>query len=123
MPVNSHEQFRRHLLAGIDPMGGIVTSYLKSPQGQEMIRNYLSTPEGQQAICEFATSPKGREVMKQVLPGHPQLYVPATGSPGGSRPETQRNSLKKILFYSEYPFFQFLSPLGQETRDEPVAAE
>ena len=56
-------------MAGIDPMGGIVTSYLKSPQGQEMIRNYLATPEGRQAICEFATSPKGRETMKQVLPG------------------------------------------------------
>jgi hypothetical protein len=55
-------------LAGIDPMGGIVTAYLKSAQGQEMIRNYLATPEGRQAICEFATSPKGRETMKQVLP-------------------------------------------------------
>jgi hypothetical protein len=56
MPVNSQLKFRRHLLAGIDPMGGIVTSYLKSPQGQ-------------QAICEFATSPNNRETMKQVLPG------------------------------------------------------
>jgi hypothetical protein len=50
-------------------MGGMVTSYLKSPQGQEMIRSYLSTPEGQQTICEFVASKKGREVMKQILPG------------------------------------------------------
>jgi len=53
----------------VDPMKGIITSYLASPQGQEMIRDYLSSPEGQKAICEFVTTPKGREAMKQVLPG------------------------------------------------------
>jgi hypothetical protein len=53
----------------LDPMKGIITSYLASSQGQEMIRNYLSSPEGQKAICEFVTTPKGREAMKQVLPG------------------------------------------------------
>jgi len=53
----------------IDPMKGMITSYLASPQGQEMIRDYLSSPEGQKAICEFVTTPKGREAMKQVLPG------------------------------------------------------
>lgn len=61
--------WRRHRLAGMDPMKGMITSYLASPQGQEMIRNYLSSPEGQKAICEFVTTPKGREAMKQVLPG------------------------------------------------------
>jgi hypothetical protein len=53
----------------MDPMKGMITSYLASPQGQEMIRNYLSSPEGQKAICEFVTTPKGRQAMKQVLPG------------------------------------------------------
>jgi hypothetical protein len=52
----------------IDPMKGMITSYLASPQGQEMIRNYLSSPEGQKAICEFVATPKGREAMKQILP-------------------------------------------------------
>ena len=52
----------------IYPMKGMITSYLASPQGQEMIRNYLSSPEGQKAICEFVATPKGREAMKQVLP-------------------------------------------------------
>jgi len=56
-------------MAGTDPMKGMITSYLASPQGQEMIRDYLSSPEGQQMICEFVTTPKGRETMKQVLPG------------------------------------------------------
>ena len=49
-------------------MKNMLTSYLASPQGQEMIRNYLSSSEGQQAICNFVTTPKGRAVMKQVLP-------------------------------------------------------
>jgi hypothetical protein len=49
-------------------MKGMITSYLASPQGQEMIRNYLSSPEGHRAICEFVATPKGRTVMKQVLP-------------------------------------------------------
>jgi hypothetical protein len=49
-------------------MKRMVTLYLATPQGQEMILNYLSSPEGQQAICEFVTTPKGRAVMKQVLP-------------------------------------------------------
>lgn len=53
----------------IDPMKGMITSYLASPQGQEMIREYLSSPEGQKAICDFVNTPKGKEAMKQVLPG------------------------------------------------------
>jgi hypothetical protein len=67
IPVNSHKKSKGDI--NVDPMKGIITSYLASPQGQEMIRNYLSLPEGQKAICEFVTTPKGREAMKQVLPG------------------------------------------------------
>ncbi len=55
-------------MVNIDPIKRMVTSYLSTPQGQEMILNYLSSPEGKQAICEFVTTPKGRAVMKQVLP-------------------------------------------------------
>ena len=53
----------------VDPMKGMITTYLASPQGQEMILNYLSSPEGQKSICEFVATPKGRQAMKQVLPG------------------------------------------------------
>lgn len=66
IPVNSHKKSKGD--KNVDPMKGMITSYLASPQGQEMIRNYLSSPEGQKAICEFVTTPKGRETMKQVLP-------------------------------------------------------
>lgn len=53
----------------MDPMKSIITSYLASPQGQEMIRSYLSSPEGQKAIVDFVKTPKGKEVMKKILPG------------------------------------------------------
>ncbi len=52
----------------IDPMKAMITSYLASSQGQELILNYLSSPDGQKAICDFVTTAKGKEVMKQVLP-------------------------------------------------------
>ena len=52
----------------IDPMKGMITSYIASPQGQEMVREYLASPEGMRTICEFVNTPKGRETMKQVLP-------------------------------------------------------
>jgi hypothetical protein len=55
-------------LAGIDPMKGMITSYLASPQGQDMVRDYLSSPEGEKAICEFIATEKGRQTMKHVLP-------------------------------------------------------
>ncbi len=67
MQVNVPEKYRRHRLA-YDPLKGMITSYLASPQGQEMIREYLSSPEGQKAICEFTSTKKGRQAMKHVLP-------------------------------------------------------
>jgi len=69
MQGNVPEKYRRQLLVSFDPKKGMITSYLASPQGQEMIREYLSSPEGQKAICEFTSTKKGREAMKQVLPG------------------------------------------------------
>lgn len=68
MQVNVPEKFRRHRLASIDPMKGIITSYLASPPGQKMIQDYLSSPEGKKGICEFTSTKRGRETMKEVLP-------------------------------------------------------
>ncbi len=68
MPVNVPEKFRRHRLAGIDPMKSMITSYLASPPGQKMIQDYLSSPEGKKGICEFTSTKRGRETMKEVLP-------------------------------------------------------
>ncbi len=81
-------------------MKGMITTYLASPQGQEMIRNYLSSPEGQKAICEFVATPKGRQAMKQVLPEHTQLFTPANGAPGRNHKDAQRNSLGTSTFFA-----------------------
>lgn len=52
----------------IDPMKGMISSYLGSPGGQEMIRNYLSSPEGQKAICDYMRTPQGNITLQQILP-------------------------------------------------------
>ena len=61
IPDNSHKQFGDQNVATIDPMKGMITSYIATPQGQEMIRDYLSSPEGQKAICEFVNTPRAEQ--------------------------------------------------------------
>jgi len=78
-------------LVSFDPMKGMITSYLASPQGQEMIREYLSSPEGERGICEFVATPKGRETMKQVLPS----ILSCLALPGDLQSEVAR-TLKEI---------------------------
>jgi hypothetical protein len=58
----------RHTMAAIDPMGGMISSYLASPGGKEMIRNYLSSPEGQKVICDYIATPEGKTTLKKILP-------------------------------------------------------
>lgn len=78
-------------MVSFDPMKGMITSYLASPQGQEMIREYLSSPEGERGICEFVATPKGRETMKQVLPS----ILSCLALPGDLQSEVAR-TLKEI---------------------------
>jgi hypothetical protein len=52
----------------LDPMRGMIASYLASPNGQETIRNYLSSPEGQKAICDYISTPQGTVTLQQILP-------------------------------------------------------
>lgn len=52
----------------LDPMKGMIASYLASPNGKETIRNYLSSPEGQKAICEYIATPAGNITLQQILP-------------------------------------------------------
>jgi hypothetical protein len=52
----------------LDPMKGMITSYLASPQGKETVKNYLSSPEGTKAICEYMATPAGKETVRHLLP-------------------------------------------------------
>lgn len=52
----------------LDPMKGLIGSYLASPQGRETVKNYLSSPEGTKAICEYIATPQGKETVRQLLP-------------------------------------------------------
>jgi hypothetical protein len=55
-------------MAAIDPMKGMISSYLASPKGKEMIENYLSSPEGQKAICDYLATQQGKKTVRQILP-------------------------------------------------------
>lgn len=55
-------------MAAIDPMGGMISSYLTSPGGKEMIQSYLSSPEGQKVICNYLATPDGKKTLKKILP-------------------------------------------------------
>ena len=46
---------------------GLITGYIASPQGKEMIKNFLSSPEGQKAIDEYLSTPEGQEMAKLLL--------------------------------------------------------
>jgi hypothetical protein len=59
---------QRHTMAAIDPMRGMISSYLASPTGKEMIRNYLSSPEGQKVICDYIATSEGKKTLKKILP-------------------------------------------------------
>jgi hypothetical protein len=52
----------------IDPMNGMITSYLASKKGQEMIRSYMSSPEGQKMIGDYIATPQGKKTLLQALP-------------------------------------------------------
>jgi len=49
-------------------MKGVVASYLKSPQGMEMIHNYISSDEGHAVISEYLSTPRGRQTVLEILP-------------------------------------------------------
>jgi len=52
----------------LDPMKGMIASYLASPKGQEAIQNYLSSPEGKKAICDYIQTPQGKQTVQEILP-------------------------------------------------------
>ena len=55
-------------MMALDPMKGMIASYLASEKGKEMIQGYLSSPEGQKAICDYLATPQGKVTLQQILP-------------------------------------------------------
>jgi hypothetical protein len=47
---------------------GLMTTYLASPQGQEMIHGYISSAEGKAMIKNYLATPEGKETAKATLP-------------------------------------------------------
>lgn len=49
-------------------IGGAVTGYLQTPEGQEAVKKFLASPEGLQLLQNFAGTSEGKQVMASVLP-------------------------------------------------------
>ena len=52
----------------LDPMSGMIASYLASPKGKEAIHTYLASPQGHKTICDYIATPQGKETVKTILP-------------------------------------------------------
>lgn len=55
-------------MMALDPMKGMIASYLASPNGKVTIQNYLSSPEGRKTICDYLATPQGKVTLQQILP-------------------------------------------------------
>jgi hypothetical protein len=55
-------------MMALDPMKGMIASYLASQKGKETIQSYLSSPEGKKAICDYLATPQGTVTLQQILP-------------------------------------------------------
>ncbi|WP_321508056.1 hypothetical protein [uncultured Methanoregula sp.] len=49
-------------------MGGAVSSYLGTPEGQEAAKQFLASPEGINLLKTFAASPEGQKALLSVVP-------------------------------------------------------
>nr|WP_319375741.1 hypothetical protein [uncultured Methanoregula sp.] len=49
-------------------MGGAITSYLATPEGQETAKQFLASPDGINLLKTFASSPQGQKALISILP-------------------------------------------------------
>jgi len=49
-------------------MGGAVSSYLASPEGQEAAKKFLASPDGIAMLKGFIATPDGQKAMISLLP-------------------------------------------------------
>jgi hypothetical protein len=49
-------------------IGGAVSGYLTTPEGQEAVKKFLASPQGVALLQNFAGTPDGQKTMLQVLP-------------------------------------------------------
>ena len=49
-------------------MGGMVSKYLATPEGQAAVLNYLTSDEGIAMLKQFIATPGGKKAMFSILP-------------------------------------------------------
>ena len=48
-------------------MGGMVASYLASPEGQKKVHEYLSSPAGKEVVRKYLATPGGQMLARELL--------------------------------------------------------
>jgi hypothetical protein len=51
----------------LNSMGGMIASYLISPDGQEKIHQFLSSPEGKECVRNYLATPGGQQLARELL--------------------------------------------------------
>lgn len=48
-------------------MGGMIASYLASPEGQKKVHEFLSSPEGKDVVRNYLSTPGGQRLARDLL--------------------------------------------------------
>ena len=105
IPVNSHKKSRsqKHGNNRSHERNNHLISCIATGTGNDPELSLITGgPEGDLWVCYHPKRQRGNETGSA---RHPRVYVPATGSPVGSHPDTQRNSLKKNPFFRNIRLF------------------
>lgn len=48
-------------------MGGMIASYLASPDGQQKVHEFLSSPDGKEVVRNYLSTPGGQQLARDLL--------------------------------------------------------
>jgi len=69
---NVYRKFKEDIImdfGSLGSMGGAVSGYLTTPEGQEAVKKFLASPQGIALLQNFAGTPDGQKTMLQVVGG------------------------------------------------------
>ena len=49
-------------------LGGSLSGFIATPEGQTAVKNFLATPDGMNLLRSFASSSQGQQVIMSILP-------------------------------------------------------
>lgn len=59
---------KEKILMNLGFLGDLITEFLATPEGREIVRQYLSSPEGASMMDAFLTTPEGHQLAMSMVP-------------------------------------------------------